>query len=154
MTINVKISEFRLFEISKLKHRAFVAEFGGKWNPAALILEFCGTYGHGSIGNDDADFIHMIRSGATAILNVEAVVYDFRNMDYEWGNRIWNVLPCPRGEGEEAMPTAMVISDRCRKGFSTCAGMVPPMFETLDEALVFVEPIARAYVNELLSDVE
>jgi hypothetical protein len=49
----------------------FIAEFGGKWSPSALILEFNGIYGNGSLGNGDADFINMVRAGLTTILDVE-----------------------------------------------------------------------------------
>ena len=150
----MNISEFQVYKLSNLEYRVYVAEFDGRWTPSALILEFNGIYGNGSEGNGDADFINMVRAGLTTILDVEAVVYDFRNMEYEWGNRIWNVLACPRGDDEDPIITAMVISDKCRKGFSTCRGMVPPMFDTIEAALSFVEPLARDYLNELMADVE
>jgi len=154
LTSDLKISEFKIANLSKLEYRTYVAEFGGKRSPCALIIEFNGIYGNGSMGNGDADFINMVRAGLTTILNVEAVIYDFRNMEYEWGNRIWNVLACPREDGDDAITTAMVISDKCRKGFSTCVGMVPPMFDTIEEALAFVEPHARGYLDKLMADVE
>ena len=140
--------------MSKLKFSTYIAQFDAKWNPRALILEFSGTYGSGSAGNDDADFIEMIRVAALTVLHVHAIVYDFRNMDYEWGNRIWSVLRCLRGDDEGQMPCSMVISDRCWKGFSTCTGMVPPMFDTLEEALACVEADACAYVQAQMTDME
>ena len=152
LTSDLKISEFQIASLSKLEYRTYIAEFGGKWSPSALILEFKGIYGNGSMGNGDADFINMVRAGLTTILNVEAVIYDFRNMEYEWGNRIWNVLACPREDGDDAITTAMVISDKCREGFSTCVGMVPPMFDTIEEALAFVEPYARGYLDKLMAE--
>jgi hypothetical protein len=54
----------------------------------------------------------------------------------------------------QPITVAMVISDKCRKGFSTCDGMVPPMFDTIEEALAFVEPYARGYLDKLMADTE
>jgi hypothetical protein len=150
----MEIHEFRLSELSPLSHRTFVCEFGGKWNPCALILEFSGSYRWGSKGNADANYISAIKAAALAVLHVHAVVFDFRNMAYEWGNRIWNVLASSRSGGRAYLPAAIVISDRCRKGFSTCSGMVPPMFDSLEDALRFVEGQAREHLAWLMRDVE
>jgi hypothetical protein len=150
----MEIHDFDLQALSQLSYRIRVCKFEGKWNPSALILEFSGTYGRGSQGNADADFIAAIKAAALAILHVEAVVYDFREMAYEWGNRIWDVLPSSSNGGETMLPVAMVISDKCRKGFSGCAEMLPPMFDSLDDALRYIEGPTRAAVNELMRDVD
>lgn len=146
--------DFDLSTLSSLSYRIRTCGFGGKWNPTALLLIFSGTYGWGSQGNSDADFIAAIKAAALEVLHVHAVVFDFREMQYEWGNRIWNVLPCRQPDGGDSLPVAIVISDQCRKGFSSCAGMVPPMFESLEEALRFVEGPARDAVNELMRGID
>jgi len=140
----MEFHEFDLDDLSSLSYRIRTCEFGGELNPEALILEFSGVYGWGSAGNCDADFIAAIKAAALEILYVNSVVFDFSNMRYEWGNAIWNVLGRHRPGDSESLPVAMVISDECRKGFASCAGMVPPMFESLEEALRFVEGPARA----------
>jgi hypothetical protein len=147
------LCDFDLNALSSLKYRIRTCDFGGKWSPTAVVLEFSGTYRWGSQGNADADFIAAIKAAALEILHVQAVVFDFRCMSYEWGNRIWNVLPC-REPGGDLLPAAIVVGDPCRKGFSSCAGMVPPTFESLDDALRFVEIPARESINELMKDVE
>lgn len=119
-----------------------------------MILEFSGVYGWGSEGNRDADFIAAMKAAALEVLSAEAVVFDLRKFRYEWGNRIWNVLACHRPDGGDALPAVLVISDECRKGFVSCAGMVPPMFVSLEEALRFVEGFARASVEELMRGAE
>jgi len=140
----MEFHDFDLNALSSLSYRIRTCEFGGEWNPTAVILEFSGVYGWGSDGNRDADFIAAIKAAALEILCVEAVVFDLRKMRYEWGNRIWNVLGRRQPDGSGTLPVALVISDECRKGFASCAGMVPPMFESLEEALRFVEGPARA----------
>jgi hypothetical protein len=150
----MEFHEFDLNALSSLSYRIRTCEFGGKWSPAAVILEFSGVYGWGSEGNRDADFIAAIKAAALEVLRAEAVVFDFGNMRYEWGNRIWNVLSCRPSDGGDALPVALVISDECRKGFASCAEMVPPMFDSLEESLRFVEGPARASVEELMRGID
>ena len=150
----MEFHEFDLNALSALSYRIRTCEFGGKWNPVAVILEFSGVYGWGSKGNRDADFIAAIKAAALEVLHPQAVVFDLRKMRYEWGNRIWNVLPCCGPEKGAALPVALVISDECRKGFASCPGMVPPMFESLEEALRFVEGPARESVEELMQGID
>ena len=150
----MKIHDLDPSSLSSLSYRIRICSYGGKWNPAALLLEFSGSYGHGSGGYDDADFIAASKAAALEILDVHAVVFDFGGMSYEWGNRLWNAVRCYRPQCEDMFPTAMVVSEKCRPGFSTCAGMVPPMFDSLEEALRFLEGPVRAAVDELMSDGE
>ena len=132
------IRDFDLNSLSNLEYRIKICRFGGERYTSALILEFSGTYRWGSQGNTDADFIEAIKAAALAVNHVDAIVYDFRNMSYEWGNSIWEVLPYTKHGLKPRKPVAMVISDKCRKGFSSCETAVPPMFESLEEALRFV----------------
>ncbi len=150
----MEFHDFDLNALSSLSYRIRTCEFGGgKWKPAALILEFSGVYGCGSGGNRDAAFIAAIKAAALEVLSAQAVVFDLRNMRYEWGNSVWNVLRCRRPSGD-ALPVALVISDECRAGFASCEGMVPPMFDSLEEALRFVEGPARARVEQLMRGVD
>ncbi|MBN9519395.1 hypothetical protein J0H58_12875 [bacterium] len=150
----MEIRDFDLHTLSALSYRMRTCEFGGTWNPTALILEFSGVYGWGSQGNGDADFIAAIKAAALEVLHVEAVVFDFREMSYEWGNRIWEVLHCRRPDGDTSLPVAMVISDECRPGFAGCTKMVPPMFESLEQALRFVEGPSREYLTDLMHGID
>ncbi len=154
------IRELNLSDLSALRSRTFLCEFGGKHNPSALIFEFSGRYGIGAEGNDDAAYMAAVKSAWLAVCHVNAVVFDLRQLEYEWGNSIWNVFywgwdddarELPKGEPRDVFPTALVISDLCRKGFSTCQGMVPPMFDDLGEALTFVEVRARKYLDDLFT---
>ncbi len=150
----MQIREMKLADLSKLQSRVYRCDFGGTHNPKALIFEFSGKYGIGSEGNRDADYMEAITSAWLSICNTNAVVFDLRQMEYEWGNSIWNVLRCEvsetdhaDGEPPKVFPIAIVVSDLCRNGFSTCQGMVPPMFDDLDDALRFVEAPARTYLE-------
>lgn len=155
----MRISEMVMSDLSKLQSRVYCCEFGGKHNPKALILEFSGEYGWGSSGNTDALYMEAIKTAWLKICHVNAIVFDLRQMKYEWGNSVWNVLACDgltddeenNEDSEEprmVFPKAIVISDLCRKGFESCKGMVPPAFDNLESALQFVESPARTYLEK------
>jgi hypothetical protein len=112
------------------------------------------------LGNDDAAYIEATKSAWLSVFHVNAIVFDLRHMEYEWGNSIWNALLwdtasdesiLEEGEPRPVYPTALVVSGLCWPGFSTCKGMVPPMFDDLDTALRFVEAPARKYLEEFFA---
>lgn len=158
----MKLRELVLSDLSRLRSRCFLCEFAGTHNPKALVLEFAGKYGVGSLGNDDAAYIEATKSAWLSVLRVDAIVFDLRQMEYEWGNSIWNAFRWGtalgksirhEGKPQPVYPTALVVSELCQPGFSTCEGMVPPMFDDLDAALTFVEAPARKYLEELIAQI-
>ena len=129
--------EHRFGDLSQLEYRIQTCRLGGKHHATAMILGFSGRYGVGSAGNGDSEFMRITSLAALSAWRVHAVVFDLRQLKYEWGNGIWSVFGHgidPSGVDE--MPVAMVVSDLCRNGFSTCAGMVPKMFDDIDSALL------------------
>jgi hypothetical protein len=147
--------ERRFDSLSRLQYRIFTCALGGKHNPTALVLRFAGTYGVGSAGNGDGDFMRVITRAATSAWHCHAVVYDLRELAYEWGDSIWGVFGhgVPPS-GVEGLPCALVVSDSCRGGFSTCRGLVPPMFEDLESAITFVGEPARAKLERLFAKLD
>ena len=152
---NMELVEHRFDDLSRLQYRVFTCSLGGKHNCMALVLKFSGVYGIGSAGNGDAEFMQVITCAASAAWRSHAVVFDLRDLAYEWGDAIWRVFG--RGiepSGVEGLPCALVVSDLCRGGFSTCAGIVPPMFDDLDSAIAFVAEPARAELDQLFADLD
>lgn len=146
-------NEHRLCDLSDLTYRIRTCRLGGKNHAKAMILGFSGTYGVGSAGNSDSKFIRIITRAALSAWHVHAVVFDLRELKYEWGNDIWSVFGNGIGSlGISEKPVALVVSDLCRTGFSTCAGMVPKMFEDLNQALAFVGPPAIEALDKLFVD--
>ena len=149
----MELVEHRFDELSRLQYRIFTCALGGKHNPTALVLKFSGVYGVGSAGNDDAALMRIITHAATSTWLSQAAVFDLRELAYEWGDSIWKVFG--RGietSGVEGLPCALVVSDLCRRGFSSCAGFVPPMFDDLDSAIAFVTKPARLELDRLFAE--
>lgn len=151
----MQLIEHRFDDLSRLQYRIFTCELGGKHNPTALVLKFSGVYGVGSAGNGDAAFMRVITRAATSGWRCHAAVFDLRELGYEWGDSIWGVFG--RGiepSGVESLPCALVVSDLCRGGFSTCSGLVPPMFDDLESAIAFVGEPARVELDRLFAELD
>jgi hypothetical protein len=151
----MELVEHRFDELSRLLYRVFTRELGGKHHARALVLKFSGAYGVGSAGNGDAAFMRVITRAATSAWRCHAVVFDLRELAYEWGDAIWGVFG--RGiepSGVEGLPCASVVSDLCRRGFSTCRTLVPPMFDDLESAIGFVGEPARGELDRLFAELD
>lgn len=149
------LNEHRFEELSRLEYRIFTCSLGGKHHAKALVLKFAGTYGIGSAGNGDADFMLAITRAATSVWRSHAFVFDLRELSYEWRDAIWRIFG--RGiepSGTEGRPCALVVSDLCRRGFSTCQSIVPPMFDDLESAIQVVAEQARAYLDRLFDELD
>ena len=125
------------FESSGIKFRVFIYEFCEPGDEVyAVVIQFVGSYGYGSAGNGDAQYMIAIREYILECINLNAFVFDLRELDYEWGNAIWWLFSLHPDDP----PFATIVSERC-KGFQTC-GVARPMFETLESALEFLRPLA------------
>jgi hypothetical protein len=151
----MELVERHLLDFSDIQYRIFTCDLGGDSELTALVLEFSGRYGYGSLGNADGQFMRTITLCALSLWTVEAVVFDLRELEYEWGNTIWGMYGHsidPSGIGD--LPYATVVSDLCRAGFQTCESIVGPLFDDLESALENIRPRARDYHKRLLSDDE
>ena len=126
-----------------IKYRVLIYELGDEGDELeAAVLQFSGAYGYGSLGNGDAIYMIAIRDFIVELVNPCALIFDLRELQYEWGNAIWAMFQCAE------LPFATIVSDKC-SGFQTC-GVAEPMFEALDPALVHLQPLAMAYERWLL----
>ncbi len=130
------------FEPSKMEFRVTVYELGVEGDELeAAVIKFIGSYGYGSEGNGDAAYMIAIRDYVVGCVLPYALVFDLRELDYEWGNTIWNMFQCDE-------PFATIVSDRCSK-FQTCDA-AKPMFDNLEPALEYLRPLAKQYEKSLL----
>lgn len=145
------LTEHRFEDLSDLKYRIFTCDLGGEHHAQAMVLQFSGTYGVGSEGNGDAEFMRVTSLAALSAWRVHAV----RELDYEWGNSIWSVFGHGIDpSGVERLPVALVVSERCRTGFASCASLVPKMFDDLESALAFVGPPAIACLDQMFAELD
>ncbi len=50
------------------------------------LAKFKGYYPYGSSGNDEADYIEVMLDIFTAYSNLDGLIVDFSDLDYEWGD--------------------------------------------------------------------
>ncbi|QDT95507.1 hypothetical protein [Gimesia aquarii] len=151
----MQLTEHHFTDLSNIKYRIFSCDISDERKASALVIRFIGNYGYGSDGNGDGQFMRTITLCALSLWDVEAVVFDLRDLTYEWGNTIWgmygrSIYP----SGIDDLPYATIVSDRCRAGFESCESIVAPMFEDLDLAIENLRPRAQAYLAKLWSDDE
>lgn len=132
----------REFNASKIEFKATVYELGDAGDEVeAVVIKFRGLYGYGSAGYGDAAYMKAIRDYIAECVLPCAFVFDLRELEYEWGNDIWDMFLCDQ-------PFATIVSDMC-KGFQTC-GVARPMFDDLEAAIEHLRPLAIKYHENLL----
>ncbi len=79
---------------------------------AVHVLAFAGTYRHGSAGSPDADVMCGQVAAALATWTVRALVYDFRELDYQWGDGMIRVLSIEEPEAIAPIGSAIAVGPR------------------------------------------
>lgn len=122
---------------------SLVEEFEDDWHehseeglmPRVLIMHVRGTYRAGSYGNPDADALVLALHGMLRMLSPDALVFDFRELDYAWGNRMAEVLRCDNEERWLPIVRSYCVSDRCRSALASLGLDDEVMLDDLDDAV-------------------
>ncbi len=110
-------------------------------------LAFTGTYRDGSAGAPDAHFIRGITSIVNGAWRPSAVILDFSEMTYEWGDEMAMLLPPVDDD------TAVVVSDKCRQAISTIHFGIDSSRDITELSNYFTRfDHARRYVAQRLVD--
>jgi hypothetical protein len=120
-----------------------------------LAIAFTGPY---TDDGNDAAFMEGVITWALLAWDANGLVLDFRNLSYEWGDRMQNVLNVGFSRRDEAeqlvnqifapnrpsvLPTAVIFSEKCRDGLESLVheemgGYSGTLVETEEQALAFV----------------
>lgn len=147
--------ERRFTDLSKLTYRIFTVKRKFHRTVNITILEWSGKFGIGSLGNDDGQFMRITTLAALGAWPAHGVVFDLRNLQYEWGDKIWEMFR--RGmdlSGVETLPFATLISDQCYPGFATCMSIIEPVFDTIEAAVEDVARRAHDQLENLMADLD
>lgn len=130
---NYPYIEVHLSDLSRIVHSFHILKSSGGSVVDALIIKFVGSYGVGCKGNDDASYMCAVTSAGLEAWRPHALIFDFAELDYVWGDMLREVLSVGKGKvgvlemltlGKIAaisdakpgdIPTFVVVSDRCRK---------------------------------------
>ena len=115
-----------------------------------LLAKFSGHYRPGHRGAPDARFIQGITQAAVGVWCPAALILDFRNLDYVWGDEMEEVLGC-RGEIRSLpyvirwLPYAVVLGDQCRPAITTLLQVFRPEIASATELEHFFDDIEEAW---------
>ncbi len=109
-------------------------------NITVLVASFAGDYAVGSKGNGDGVFIAAETMRGLVAYDPSAVILDFREMRYSWGNTLLSVFQAVARymdePGEPPYPVFAVTSELCRGALlGLMGGEGPWHFEDMDAAL-------------------
>jgi hypothetical protein len=140
------LQERHLSDLSTLRCRMYACSLiEGQDHPEAIIIAFEGEYGYASAGNGDADFMAAMTHAALAAWSPSALIFDLREMTYEWGDAIVRALAAGEGRYIDAQfPTAIIVSPRNRDGLTTLIrdeiwqDPADWLFDTMEDAILTV----------------
>jgi hypothetical protein len=114
---------------------------------AVLVLAYRGTYRDGSQGTPDAGRMRADAVAALSVWSEDAVVFDFRELRYRWGNGMISVFAAEPPETLDPIASAVVVGPDSRAGL---ASLCKPeaLFESLEVAVRVVAEQARAAAAE------
>jgi hypothetical protein len=107
-----------------------------------LVATFSGHYRSGHRGAPDAGFIQGITQAALGVWWPAALILDFRNLDYVWGDNMEEVLGC---RGEIRVPYAVVLGDQCRPAITTLLQVFRPEIASATELEHIFDDIEEAW---------
>jgi hypothetical protein len=131
--------------LSHITYRFATGE-GPETGCRVLAAAFSGHYGIGARGSNDAVLIQSMLAAALTAWEPFGLVLDLRDLAYEWGDEMTDVLltsdPCDR---RRKLPVAVLVSSKCREGLTSLVqeffGDDPLrwLFDTLEEAVQAIE---------------
>ena len=137
--------EFRLSDLSDICYKISSSPCRTDAARTILIVAFVGNYRDGSAGRGDAQFMAAVIERALTASSYAGLVIDLRELAYEWGDDVLDLL---YGDFQQ-LPAALVTSPRNHAALESLqATGLRPLFGTdsahplglaLDEALVNVE---------------
>ena len=103
-----------------------------------LVAKFSGVSGHGCANNGDAKYMSAMTTAAIFLWSPSAVLFDLRELEYEWGDLMAEVLDIPACH---RLPATAIISDLNKIGLTSLVsselGMDPNeiLFDSWDTAM-------------------
>ncbi len=81
--------EHKFSDLSQLTYRIFTIDRRVRHTVSLTILEWTGIYGHGFAWKRRCGVHASDNAGRIVPWHSHGVIFDLRNLHYEWGNGIW-----------------------------------------------------------------
>lgn len=140
--------EVRLSELSDIQVEYFIGPSKTVEYCDIMIIKYSGEYGFGSAGNSDAVYMKAMGRAALEAWEPDAVILEWSELKYEWGDMLALALDIDIGRCEPALPMAVVVGPPCEEavrtlllGINSEEGLetIEWMFKNKDEAIAYIE---------------
>ncbi len=117
MIFKFKKQEFRISELSTIQYKIYTIESEDRFLSDILVIQFDGKHGFGSSGNTDSAYMEAVIEFAKSYFDsLNAIILDFRNLEYEWGDTMGRVIDTAHCNHLHA---ALLTSEKCYGGLHT-----------------------------------
>ena len=113
-----------------------------------LIISFHGKYPDGSLGKNHAKYISRKTISGVIEFDPDAIILDFRELEYHWGNNILDVFEyisflkdSENTDKDPNFPVSILVSEKSKNGFMSLliptSSTTPPnwIFEDINKAI-------------------
>lgn len=106
-----------------LNCKFFLKEKKGTDTTDVLVVSFLGNYADGSLGKEHGSFIARKTMEGMMAFDIDAIILDFREMYYNYGNTLLKVFQdisqfkdAGNDDDEPNFPVVVVTSEKCKNG--------------------------------------
>ncbi|GLI10717.1 hypothetical protein YDYSG_67530 [Paenibacillus tyrfis] len=140
--------EVKLSELSDIQVDYFIGPSKTVEYRDIMIIKYSGEYGFGSAGNSDAVYMKAMGRAALEAWKPDAIILDWSDLKYEWGDMLEMVLDIDIGCCEPALPMAVIVGPPCEEAVRTLLlgidseeelETIEWVFKNKDEAIDYIE---------------
>ncbi|MFB8372833.1 hypothetical protein [Paenibacillus taichungensis] len=118
--MDIITKQLKLEELSDLKYEVHIGDSKSVEYCSIMILKFLGEYGYGSAGNSDAIYMCAIGEAVLEAWEPAGLILDFSELEYEWGDRIENVLFIGKDKYRDIpFPAALIVGEHSKEAIRT-----------------------------------
>lgn len=146
-----QLSRIEIAPANDITHEIFSVRMPSVEYLNILMLRFRGTYGAGSGGNADAEYMTAIVQAALSYTEPFGLIFDLTDLDYRSGDMMSKVL-CSADNywGDNALPVAIVVSGKCDAAIRSLLTQELLMEDlkllhlTIDSAIAYIDEMNTA----------
>jgi hypothetical protein len=146
----MKLNEVTLQDLSAIQHTIRLPNFERFTSPEFKVLTYTGEYRSGAGGKEDALYIVATASAAHEAWYTSAIILDFTELKYEWGDNMgWILNIGHSGPTDCHFPLFIVVGPKCESALRTLLNEEYEAFcyDSLDSVLSILNERVQTYRN-------
>ena len=116
----MELKEVTLQELSAIQHEIMLAPCAPFSIPDFKVIAYKGIYSHGSMGSQDARYIVATAKAAHEAWYSSAIILDFTELDYQWGDEMdWVLSIGHQPHINCSYSLAIIVGSKCESALRT-----------------------------------